>query len=177
MRFRSIVLALALAACAATPPGVSRQLAPADAATALFTGAGLRMSVSAPRAGADGADPLILMRLAHADGRVMAFEEANHTPNDLMAQAPDGPLAQVMGLFGGEQPTLYTARPNEHRGAPFLCGPEGPAAIGYYADEQGGVQIVGLKRMFQFEPDGMGGMGALPYSPDQVCARLRLRLS
>jgi hypothetical protein len=115
----------------------------------------------------------VLVTLVHEDGREMHFEEANHTPYDIMAQAPGGPLAQIMGLFGEERPTLLSARSNENVGAPFICAPDGPALAGVYEDAFGTVRIVGLKERFQFE-ESPGGAApeALPYSPDHVCARL-----
>lgn len=159
---------IALAACAAQPPSLS--LAPADASTALIAGGPLRMSVAAPRAGGDGQDALVVMTLTHADGRVMQFQEANHTPFDLMAQAAGGPLAQVMGFYGDEQPTLY-ARTDS--GAPFLCAPEGPAMLGVFTTPSGEMTIVGLKSAFEFEERDNGATEAVPYSPDHVCARLK----
>ncbi len=122
--------------------------------------------------GGGGMDPLVIMTLSHADGRAMNFEEANHAPMDLIAQGADGPLAQVMGLFGGESPTLYYPREG---GAAFICGSEGPAALGVHRSAEGIVVIVGLREAFQFEERESGGYEALPFSPDMVCARLRLR--
>jgi hypothetical protein len=159
---------VALAACAAQPPSLA--LAPADASTALIAGGPLRMSVAAPRAGGDGQDPVVAMTLTHADGRSMQFQEANHTPHDVMAQAAGGPLAQVMGFFGDERPTLY-ARTDS--GAPFLCAPEGPAMLGMFTAANGEVTIVGLKSAFEFEERDNGATEAVPYSPDHVCARLK----
>jgi hypothetical protein len=174
---RSILLAagiLMLAACATQPVATTTTLASADAATTLAVGQELTMSVVTHPAPADtGEDPVIIMTLRHEDGRVMAFEEYNHAPMHVMAQAPGGPLAQTMGLFGEERPTLYGARRNEHQGEPFLCGPEGPVSIGYYEAPDGSVHVVGLKQQFTFETRPDGEHAALPYSPDQVCARLR----
>lgn len=169
--------ALTLAACATTTATTTTAaLASADAATALAVGQQLTMSVTTYAAPADsGQDPLVIMTLRHEDGRTMAFEELNHAPTHVMAQAPGGPLSQTMGLFGDERPALYGARASEHSGEPFICGPEGPLNLGLYEAPDGTLQIVGLKQQFAFEtrPDGM--QSALPYSPDQVCARLRLR--
>lgn len=169
MRAAIFALALALASCAAS---TSTTLSPADASTALIAGGAVNMTRSVTAAGSD--DPLVLVTLAHADGRRMRFEEANHSPNDLRAQSAGGPLAQVMGLFGEERPTLLHAR--EHQGAPFMCGAEGPLAIGLYDDAASGtIRIVGLRQNFQFEDRPDGTTEALPYSPDQVCARLTFR--
>lgn len=106
----------------------------------------------------------------------MSFQEANHTPNDLMAQAAGGPLAQIMGLQQGDEvTTLYYA--GGAPGAPFFCGPQGPAAIGKYEGADGVIQIVGLREAIQFETRPDGQTEAVPYSPDHVCARLRFRPS
>ncbi|MEQ1491047.1 MAG: hypothetical protein ABL932_10910, partial [Terricaulis sp.] len=100
-------------------------------------------------------------------------------PNDVMAQAAGGPLAQIMGLQAGDEvTTLYYAASGERSstaGAPFMCGPQGPAAIGKYEGADGVVQIVGLREAIQFETRPDGQMEAIPYSPDHVCARLRFR--
>ncbi|HRE43050.1 MAG TPA: hypothetical protein PKY87_03670 [Terricaulis sp.] len=174
MRFAVLIaVAGALAACAAPGPRpvvTSATLAAADASTSLLVGAQLTRDVSTLAAG-DGMDPAVTLTLRHADGRTLSFREANHTPHDVMAQAPGGPLAQIMGLFGEESPTLYHALPDQT--APFICGPEGPAALGVLSGEGGAVQIVGLKQTIQFETRPDGREEALPFSPDQVCARLR----
>ena len=170
MRIQFMWLALALSACAASS---TMSLTPADAATGLIVGERITMTRQAsPTTG--GEDPLVLFTLAHADGRSMRFEEANHAPDHLRAQGAGGPLAQVMGLFGEERPTLLIAR--DHQGAPFMCGTDGPVAIGLYEDSASGtVRIVGLRQEFQFEHRPDGTQRALPYSPDQVCARLAFR--
>ncbi len=168
-----IGLAGALAACAAQGPRpvvTSTALAAADASTSLLVGQQLTRDVATLSA-AEGMDPVLTLTLRHADGRTLTFREANHTPHDVMAQAPGGPLAQIMGLFGEERPTLYNALPDQT--APFICGPEGPAALGVLESEGGTVQIVGLKQPIQFETRPDGREEARPYSPDQVCARLR----
>ena len=171
MRLSHLVLALTLAGCISPPAPTTRAtLVSADASTSLLAGESLRADYVTHRRGGD--DPLIILTLRHSDGRRLAFNEANHAPNDLAAQAPGGPLSQIMGLLGQEAPTLYRARRDEHRGAPFLCGPHGPAAIGVY-ESGGGVQLVGLKEEIQFEARPDGQTEAVPYSPDQVCARLR----
>ncbi len=167
MRILALFSALALSACAA---GTTATLVPADAATALIAGERITMARAATRT---DQDPLVTLTLTHADGRVMRFEEANHTPHDVMAQAAGGPLSQIMGFFGDETPTLYSARAAENAGAAFVCAPGGPANIGVYTAPDGGVQIVGLKESFQFEERDDGAAEALPYSPDHVCARLR----
>lgn len=174
MRTWLIAGLLALSACASPPAVSTATLAAADAATTLAAGERLTLETAA-HASAAGDDPLILLTLRHADGRTLAFEQANHAPNDLMAQAPGGPLSQVMGLLGEEAPTLYNARSGEHGGAPFLCAPEGPVALGYYEAADGSVQIVGLKQPIQFETRPDGQSEAVPYAPDHVCARLRFR--
>jgi hypothetical protein len=176
MRSVSLAALAALAACASPISVTTATLISADAATSLAVGERLTEQRSVTDA-AEGQDSLVLLQLQHSDGRALSFEEANHTPNDLMAQAAGGPLAQIMGLFGEETPTLYRARQSEHKGEPFLCGPDGPAAIGVAQGADGSTQIVALRQELQFEvrPDGV--TEALPYSPDQVCARLRLRRS
>lgn len=171
-----LAAALALAACAVGPAAqvATSTLVAADAATSL-TLERLTLSRSVQTAREDGMDPLVTLALGHADGRTLSFIEANHAETHLRAQAADGPLAQVMGLNAGETPTLYTANAQANRGAPFLCGPEGPHAIGMFESADGLVRIVGLKQEFEFETLQDGTISALPYSPDQVCARLSLR--
>ncbi len=168
MRIFFLAAALALSACASS---ATATLAPADSATSLIVGARLTMSQVAS-GGMGGADAFVAMTLTHADGRSMVFEEANHAPMDLAAQAADGPLAQAMGLFGGETPRLY--RPRDTANA-FICAPTGPIALGVHRAADGSVFIVGLKQNFAFETHEDGSTEALPFSPDQVCARLRLQ--
>ncbi len=167
--FSALALVLALSGCAAPRTWV---LTPADAATAMISGGRLTMTRAAHAGG--GGDALIVLTLTHADGRAMRFEEANYTPNDLRAQAAGGPLAQAMGLFGDEQPILFHARAEENQGASFICAPDGPVSIGLL-EAADGVRIVGLKQRFEFETSPDGGEQALPYSPDQICARLRFQ--
>jgi hypothetical protein len=169
MRFALASLALGLlGACAATD---TTTLTSADAATSLAVGERMTMA-RRTTGGGGGSDPLVILTLTHADGRAMQFEEANHTPHDVMVQGADGPLAQAMGLFGGETPTLYRPRDDA---PPFICAPDGPAAIGVHRATDGGVSIVGLKENPQVETRADGSYEALPLSPDMVCARLRLR--
>jgi hypothetical protein len=174
MRLAVLATVIALNGCASPTETRTTTLVPADAATALIVGDSLTMSVTAPMGGGGQDDPLIIMRLRSSDGRVMSFDESNHAPTHLMAQAPGGPLAQIMGLFGEEQPTLYGARAQEHRGV-FICPPGGPVVMGVYRAPDGTVQIVGLKQEIGFDMLPGGGYEALPYSPDQVCARMRFR--
>ena len=180
-RFAAFALAatlpVILAACAAPGgggPGTVTTLTAADASTALITGERIEMVERASASG-EGQDPLVTMTLKHADGRELAFQQANHTPNDVMAQAPGGPLANIMGLFGEEAPVLYSATTADNSGAPFICGPEGPAALGIHQNADGTAQVVGLKQAIQFETRPDGVTEALPYSPDMVCARLSFR--
>jgi hypothetical protein len=169
MRIVVLALALALSACASPATVTSATLAAADAATSLIVGPHVTQEISTAPA-SEGMDPVVTLTLRHSDGRALSFQQANHTANDLIAQAPGGALAQVMGLFGEEAPTLYY-RVGE--GAPFLCAPEGPAGLGVYEDAEGVTHMVGLKQAIQFETRPDGRVEALPYSPDQVCARLR----
>ncbi len=170
------VAAFALAACTSTGgTTVGSFLVAADAATALSVE---RLTVQETTFPArDGADPVVALTLNHADGRALAFQQANHTPNDLFVQRPGGALAQIMGLPGEAAPVLYRATPDENRGAPIFCGPEGPALIAYFTGSDGAVQIVGLKQEIQVETRPDGQTEAVPYSPDQVCARLRFTWS
>lgn len=174
MRSAILALGLALAACA-TPPATRTTLVAADAATSLIVGERITQETSLQR-GYGGADPFVVLTLRHADGRTLTFQEGNHTANDLIAQSAGGPLAQVMGV-GEEVTTLYHAASGERSraGAPFLCGPQGPAALGVHRGADGSIRMVGLRQPFAFEirPDGQSE--ALPYSPDQVCARLAFR--
>lgn len=173
MRFAFVAVCLGLAACAA-PQGTSERLTPADSATQLATGGPLTLTRVGQAPSQDGMDALVTLTVTSADGRAMVFQEANHTPNDSRAQAAGGPLANVMGFFGDEQPTLYQ-HVDGGTGAPFICGPEGPAYLGVYRAASGEVTIVGLKSPFEFEETGSGAATALPYSPDHVCARMKFR--
>lgn len=174
MRRFFLAAALTLASCVSPPVQVTTStLAAADAATSLSVGERVTREISTQSPEHDGMDPVVSLALRHSDGRVMHFQQANHASNDLRAQAPDGPLAQIMGLFGAETPSLYHATPETNSGAPFICGAEGPLAIGVYQAADGAVQIVGLKQGFEFETLADGSTAALPFSPDQVCARLR----
>ena len=174
MRLSILILGLILAACAAPQQRerTTMALTPADASTALAAGERLSVERTTYQAPA-GQDPLVELAIRHSDGRRMTFQAANHAPHNVMAQAPGGALAQIMGLFGDEAPALYASHAPEGSGAPFICPPHGPLLIGYYEAPDGAVQIVGLKQNIQFEtrPDGVAE--AIPYSPDQVCARLR----
>jgi hypothetical protein len=90
-----------------------------------------------------------------------------------MAQAAGGPLAQIMGLPGEEAPTLYHAASGGAGEGAFFCGPQGPAALGIYEAPDGTIYVTGLRQEIQFETRPDGATEAVPYSPDQVCARLR----
>lgn len=173
MRIAILALGFALAACASPAAHVSTStLVAADAATSLLVGERVTQEIVSRAPEQDGMDALETLTLRHADGRTLVFQAANHTPHDVMAQAAGGPLAQIMGLFGEETPTLYH-RVDGGEGAPFLCAAEGPQSLGAYRTPDGAVQIVGLKQPIQFETRPDGVVEALPYSPDQVCARLR----
>jgi len=179
MRRSILALGFILAACASPPVAqTSSTLLSADAATSLAVGERLTELTSSQEA-SEGMDPAVTMTLRHGDGRALTFMEANHTPNDIMAQAAGGPLAQIMGLQQGDEvTTLYYSAVGESTqrpGAPFFCGPQGPAAIGRYEGADGTIQIVGLREAIQFETRPDGQMEAIPYSPDHVCARLRFR--
>jgi hypothetical protein len=173
---RTILLAgLIVGACTTAAPVTTRTLASADAATSLAVGERI-VEERSTQAARQGMDPVVNLALRHADGRRLAFQQGNHTEHDLLAQRPGGPLAQIMGLPGEESPTLYHAAgggivPDDA----FFCGPQGPAAIGVYEAPDGAILVTGLRQEIQFEtrPDGM--TEAIPYSPDQVCARLRFR--
>lgn len=183
MRLAIMAATLLLTACAIPIVGGPRTsttattLTAADAATALAVGQQVTMTIATPtQTPPDGEDPVIIMQLRHGDGRLMSFDEANHAPMHVMAQTPGGPLAQAMGLFGEERPTLYSARPDEGRGEPFICGRDGgPHAVGVYRAADGAVLIVGLKQDIGFDTRPDGSYSPLPYSPDQVCARLAFR--
>jgi hypothetical protein len=168
--------ALLLSACVApSAPVTTRTLIAADAATSLAVGESV-VEETSTQAAAEGMDPVVSLALRHADGRRLSFQQGNHTNNDLLAQSPGGALAQIMGLPGEESATLYHAVSGEDasEGA-FFCGPQGPAAIGTYAAPDGTLFVVGLRQAIEFETRVDGETYALPYSPDQVCARLRFR--
>jgi hypothetical protein len=173
MRIPGLLMCLALGACAAQTAG--EHWTPADSATAVLVGGSLTQTQTTASPGGNGEDPLIRMTLTAADGRVMRFTEANHSPNDVMAQAAGGPLAQAMGFFADEQPTLYSAD-NSGGGAPFICAPDGPAQLGLYRAANGEITAVGLRSAFEFETRADGVTEALPYSPDHVCARMKFRV-
>jgi hypothetical protein len=172
----AIVLALGLALAACSTPQVTRStLVAADAATSLIAGEQLTQEVSV-QDGGEGGDAVVNLTLRHADGRTLSFQEANHSPHDVIVQRAGGALAQVMGV-GEEVTTLYHAASGEGEsaGTPFLCGPQGPAALGVYRSADGATRMVGLRQAFQVETLPNGQYEALPYSPDQVCARLSFR--
>lgn len=180
MRALSCIAMLALSACAIPPilgprgETTTSTFLAADASTSLLVGDQLAVERTVRAAAPDtGQDDLVLLTLRHADGRTMTFEESNHTPDDVMAQAPGGALAQIMGLFGEERPTLFLVR--EADGEPFICNPGGPLRLGLYEAADGAVLIVGMLQSIQFETRVDGAASPLPYSPDQVCARLRFR--
>jgi hypothetical protein len=176
MRKLIFASALALAACASPVPVTSSALVSADAATSLAVGERVTQETSTQAPGGEGQDAAVNLTLRHADGRRLAFQEANHSPNDLFVQQSGGALAQIMGI-GEDRPTLYHATSGESgasEGA-FFCGPSGPAAIGAYEAPDGTLHVVGLRQNIQVEvrPDGQNE--AVPFSPDQVCARLKFR--
>ncbi|MBN8608706.1 MAG: hypothetical protein J0L81_17445 [Caulobacterales bacterium] len=175
MRNLIVAAGLVLAACASPAPVTTRTLVSTDAATQLAVGNRITEERSSRQA-REGMDPLVTLALRHADGRRLSFQEANHTPHDLMAQRAGGALAQIMGLPGEEATTLYHAVGGQDgsEGA-FFCGPQGPAAIGAYQAPDGTLLVVGLRQAIQFETRPDGVLEAPPYSPDQVCARLRFR--
>lgn len=172
---RIILLGLIVGACTTAAPVTTRTLAAADAATSLAVGERISELVSTQRLAVEGADPVVTLSLRHGDGRTLSFQQGNHTNNDLAAQAPGGPLAQIMGLPGEEAPTLYHAAGGEGTEGAFFCGPQGPAAIAIYEAPDGALLIVGMRQEIQFETRPDGTTEAVPYSPDQVCARLRFR--
>ncbi|MEQ1820139.1 MAG: hypothetical protein ABL871_16175 [Terricaulis sp.] len=179
MRRSILALGFILAACASPPVAVtSTTLTAADAATSLAVGEQVTELVST-QAAQEGMDPIVTLTLRHDDGRSLVLQQANHTNNDLAAQSAGGPLAQIMGLQQGDElTTLYYAvegEASQRANAPFLCGPQGPAAIGIYEGADGVTQIVGLREPIQFQTRPDGEPEAAPYSPDHVCARLRFR--
>ncbi|MFT3728678.1 MAG: hypothetical protein QM759_12710 [Terricaulis sp.] len=181
MRRAALALLIGLCACTATQtagPSTTETLTPSDAATTLVAGGPITMTVQTPTASQGGEDPLVLMSLKAADGRVMGFEELNHAPEHVMAQSAGGPLAQAMGLTAGDEtPKLYGARASDNHGAAFLCGPDGPVSIGYYEARDGTVTMIGMKSNITFETLSDGQQHPVPFSPDQICARLHFRRS
>ena len=176
MRKLIFASALILAACTTPASVTTSTLTAADAATSLAVGERITQLVSTQAPSVEGADPVVTLSLRHADGRTLAFQQGNHTANDLAASAPGGPLAQIMGLPGEEATTLYRAVSGETGNeSAFFCGPQGPAAIVTYTAPDGQLWVVGLRQEIQFETRPDGRVEAVPYSPDQVCARLRFR--
>jgi hypothetical protein len=178
MRRSILIFGLILAACVlpAPPPVTTTSLVAADAATSLAVGERVAQETSSQAAQQEGMDPVNSLTLRHADGRSLSFQEANHTPNDIFVQRAGGALAQIMGLSGEETTTLYYAASGESAAeSPFFCGPQGPAAIGTYEAPDGTLQVVGLRQAIQVETRPDGQTEAVPYSPDQVCARLKFR--
>lgn len=177
MRLPVLMIAVTLTACAAPQQQsvTSANLIAADAATSLAVGA--QISEQRTAIASENDDPVVNLTLRHADGRTLAFQEGNHAPNDLFVQSAGGALAQIMGLTGNEAPSLFHAAEGGSAagGAPFFCGPEGPAAIGRYEAPDHTVRIVGLREEIQVETRPDGQMEALPYSPSLVCARLTFR--
>lgn len=169
-----IAAAVMLASCTTPQRVTTTTLTAADAATSLAVGETLYMDRAETARVQEGMDPVVPLTLRNASGATLHFQQGNHTNSDLAAQAPDGPLSQIMGLSGDQTPTLYNATRTANRGASFMCGAEGPAAIGVY-EADGAVQIVGLRQNIEFETLPNGNLSAIPFSPDQVCARLRFR--
>jgi hypothetical protein len=176
MRRSILILGVVLAACAAPGGGpvTTRTLVAADAATSLAVGERVTEEMRT-QAAPEGMDPVVSLTLRHADGRRLSFQQGNHTSDDLMAQSAGGPLAQIMGLPGEATPTLYHAVSGEGAQGAFFCGPQGPTAIGTHEATDGTLHVVGLRQAIQFETRPDGAVEALPYSPDQVCARLKFR--
>jgi hypothetical protein len=172
MRHSILIFGLLAAACVSPSPVTTTALVSADAATSLAVGSRVSQETST-RAAREGMDPVTNLTLRHEDGRALSFQEANHTPNDLFVQRAGGALAQIMGLPGDETTTLYRATEGERAGSPFFCGPQGPAAIGTYQAPDGALHVVGLRQEIQVETRPDGEIEAVPYSPDQVCARLK----
>ncbi len=178
MRRSLLIFGLLLSACASPAPVTTTALVAADAATSLAVGERISQETSSQPSQQEGMDPANALTLRHADGRSLTFQEANHTPNDLFVQGAGGALAQIMGLPGEETTTLYYAASGEGAGpteSAFFCGPQGPAAIGTYEAPDGTLQVVGLRQAIQVETRPDGQTEAVPYSPDQVCARLKFR--
>jgi hypothetical protein len=177
MRLSVLALAVALTACVAPQQQsvTSTNLIAADAATSLAVGT--QISEQRTAIASENDDPVVNLTLRHADGRTLAFQEANHAPNDVFVQSAGGALAQIMGLTGNEAPTLFHAAESGGAvgGAPFFCGPQGPLAIGRYEAPDHTVRIVGLREGIQVETRPDGQMEAVPYSPSLVCARLTFR--
>ncbi len=176
---RSVVIGaacLALAGCATLGLGGGRSamtLSPADSATRLITGGDVSVARET-HGGGQGEDPLVVLTLRFTDGRTLVFEEANHAPDDVRAQAAGGPLAQAMRLFDETaRPTLYHLR--EPSSSAPICGPSGPANLGLYEAPDGAVSMVGLREGFQFETREDGSSVAAPVSPEIVCSRLSFR--
>jgi hypothetical protein len=176
MRRSLLIFALLLSACASPTAVTTTALVAADAATSLAVGERISQETSSQASQQEGMDPANTLTLRHADGRSLTFQEANHAPNDLFVQRAGGALAQIMGLPGEERTTLYYAASGEAASeSAFFCGPQGPAAIGTYEAPDGTLHVVGLRQAIQVETRPDGQTEAVPYSPDQVCARLKFR--
>ncbi len=171
---KPLFLAVALCACATAPQTTrdSLRLTATDAAT-LLTAGPIVTRTRIATAAARGADPFVLLELAFEDGRVLVFEEANHTPHDLMAQAAGGPLAELMRLEPDATPALYRAREVSAAGA--LCAPQGVHAIGMHDGADGITRIVALNAPFEAGTDASGADVIYPAAPSIVCARLNFR--
>lgn len=173
MRALVVALCVALAGCASAPRATATWT-PSDAASSLTTSGPLQARTTSSMSG-DGST-LNTLYLTNGDNRRMVFIEANALPHDLAVQQAGGALASIMGFFGDEQPTLYRFNRLPADTSIFLCGPEGPALIGVYANPTGDISLVALKTEFQTETTG-GRVDIAPYSPDHVCARARFRRS
>ncbi|MET0183481.1 MAG: hypothetical protein ABW199_11395 [Caulobacterales bacterium] len=171
MKRIAVLAALALAACASTETEVTR-LAPADAATTLIVGQAAQLTQSA-RASRDGQDSVVNLELRFFDGRAAVFQEANHTPMDIAAQADGGPLSQIMGLPEGAEARLF--RLQDGAAAGNFCAPSGPQFLGVSEAADGSVKIVALKEGFQFDTRADGTFDPLPASPQIVCSRMTFR--
>jgi hypothetical protein len=172
MRRSILILGLVLAACVSPAAVSTSTLVAADAATSLAVGERITQETSSQAAG-DGMDPVVTLTLRHPDGRHLSFQEANHAPNDLFVQGAGGALAQIMGVGEETTTTLYHSASGEGSEGAFFCGPQGPAAVGTYQAPDGTLHVVGLRQAIQVETRPDGQLEAVPYSPDQVCARLK----
>jgi hypothetical protein len=140
------------------------RLSPADELTRAKTGeVELHLYTPVWSAPDQGGEPSAHGFLITEDGRPFKIQHGAHSPAEAIAQEPDGPIAQAMGLPPGGRPTLYWHWPSQTSVTQAICAPEGPRALAYHEDAGGAVAIVAFR--------------SFNWRRDNVCDRLSYRLN
>ena len=154
-------------------------LVSADASTSLMAGERLRAEyVTHARSAA--AIRSSSSRCATAMDAALAFDQANHTPNDLAAQAPGGPLAQIMGSVRRGSADALPRAPTANIAARRSCAaPRALPASASTSAATAACRSSALKQEIQFEtrPDGQTRGRALQSRPGLRAPALHQGLS